>query len=132
MRLWNFVITGISGFPFTMLRGIGMSLWRNLDPNERQYNATCPGTTAEAELSVIHRQVVVHSNYYLSTWKPAQAFSDEGIQGVGKGSADRIFGFGIWPENYPGDVGLGQRCINVCWTMNDMCEAFLEFPPEIS
>lgn len=75
---------------------------------------------------------MVHSNFYFSRWKPAQAFSDEGIQGVGNGSADRIFGFEIRPENYPGDVILGKRYINVCWTMKDMCEAFLEHPPGIS
>lgn len=73
-----------------------------------------------------------HLDFYFSRWKPAQAFSDEGIQGVGNGSADRIFGFEIRPENHPGDVVLGKRYINVCWTMKDMHEAFLEFPPGIS
>lgn len=49
---------------------------------QHPYNATFPRTTAVLQNSVIQRQVVVHSNFYFSRWKPAQAFSDEVIQGV--------------------------------------------------
>ena len=53
MCLWNFVITRVSSSPFTMLRGIGMSLWRNLHPSERRCNATCPGTAAVLQNSLL-------------------------------------------------------------------------------
>ena len=51
MRVWSFGITGVSSSPFTMLGGIGMSLWRNLHP----YNATFPRTTAVLQNSLLSR-----------------------------------------------------------------------------
>lgn len=55
MRLWSFGITGVSSSPFTMLGGIGMSLWRNSHPSERHYNATCSGMTAGLQNSLLSR-----------------------------------------------------------------------------
>lgn len=129
MRLWSFGITGVPSSPFSMLGVLGMSLWRNSHPSERHYNATCSGTTAGLQNSLLSRDKL---------WFTQTSTSRDGS--LHRRSLTKEYKKWVMvpqtessvlksgQKNHPGDVVLGKRYINVCWTMKDMYEAFLEFP----